>query len=207
MTLTNCSDCQFYNSNPHHKGDIRCSLQPAYATMYDRLKNLDSVTLNSLPLDKCRDFKIDPLFAPKEITFSLTFQEWQHLARDSSCSSTIFNFLKERKIEHSLSLTVRDWQKIAFSSRNPYILELLTEHKINAPQSQGNWIDVDSSCINAVAYNWLNSVLKIRFNSSDVYQYSDVPADVFDSLLRSVSKGLYFNSYIKDVYDFQLVDD
>lgn len=55
--------------------------------------------------------------------------------------------------------------------------------------------------------NSFNSVLQIRFNSDSVYQYSDVPADVFDSLLRSVSKGLYFNSYIKDVYDFQLVDD
>lgn len=69
------------------------------------------------------------------------------------------------------------------------------------------WINVDSSCIQAVAYNSFNSVLQIRFNSDSVYQYSDVPANVFDSLLRSVSKGLYFNSFIKDVYDFQLVDD
>ena len=69
------------------------------------------------------------------------------------------------------------------------------------------WVDVDSSCIEAVAYNSFNSVLKIRFNSHDVYQYSDVPTDVFDSLIRSVSKGLFFNSFIKDVYDFQLVDD
>ena len=93
MTLTNCSNCKFYDSNPHHKGDIRCSLQPAYAVMYDRLKDLDFPTLNSLPLDNCRDFELNPQLTKKDITLSLTFQEWQQLARDSSYS-TILSFFE-----------------------------------------------------------------------------------------------------------------
>lgn len=60
MSLTNCSNCKFYDYDPNHSTDIRCSLQPAYAVMYDRLKDLDSYTLDCLPLDNCRDFEIDP---------------------------------------------------------------------------------------------------------------------------------------------------
>lgn len=70
-----------------------------------------------------------------------------------------------------------------------------------------DWIDVDSSCLNAIAYNQFNSTLKIRFSSGDIYQYSNVPHESFESLVNYSSKGRYFNSYIKDIYDFQLVDE
>ena len=49
MCLTNCSECKFYDSSPYHKNDILCGVQPAYATVYQRLKDLDDVTLNSKP--------------------------------------------------------------------------------------------------------------------------------------------------------------
>ena len=114
--------------------------------------------------------------------------------------------LKEdlRPIEVSLTLTPSQIRELISGCSNKAIIEQFEDY---IDLDRMTWIDIDSSCINAVAYNSFNSVLQIRFNSDSVYQYSDVPADVFDSLLRSVSKGLYFNSFIKDVYDFQLVDN
>lgn len=70
---------------------------------------------------------------------------------------------------------------------------------------QDPWIDVDSSCIDAIAYLQTESALKIRFNSGQVYQYDLVPHDVFLRLLDADSKGGYFNRYIKDIYSYRLL--
>lgn len=71
---------------------------------------------------------------------------------------------------------------------------------IDNTQSQGDWIEVDSSCIEAICYRHLVSVLLIRFHSGSVYQYDNIPQSIFDNLLIAESKGRYFNQYIKDCY-------
>lgn len=114
--------------------------------------------------------------------------------------------LKEdlKPIEINLTLTQKQIRELISRCSDGAILQQFEDY---IDLNLFNWIDVDSSCISAVAYNSFSSILKIRFNSDSVYEYSNVPLDVFDNLLSSVSKGLYFNSYIKDVYDFQLVNE
>ena len=112
--------------------------------------------------------------------------------------------LKEelKPVEVNLTLTPEQIKELVSHCSDRSILQQFEEY---VDVNHMTWIDVDSECINAVAYNWFDYVLRIRFNSGSIYQYNHVPTHVFDNLLNSSSKGRYFNSYIKDVYDFQLI--
>lgn len=59
---------------------------------------------------------------------------------------------------------------------------------------------VRSSNLRSVGYDTSTATLEIEFNSGGVYQYSGVPTQVYDSLVRSESLGRYFSSHIRDVY-------
>ncbi len=164
MPLSNCSNCK-YHSDPLHSTDIACAIQPHYASMWLKLKSLESSTLNCLPVDNCSDFELSPDFQPIEITLTLTPQQWRDLA-------------------HSCPI--------------PQFIEAIKPH---IELDSYNWIEVDSSCIQAIAYNQLKSLLKIQFiNNGAVYQYHQVSSDVFDEFLNHHSKGRYFNEHIKEFY-------
>ena len=60
--------------------------------------------------------------------------------------------------------------------------------------------DVESSVIDAVGYS---RVLEIQFESRRVYQYYDVPQDVFDGMVNAESKGRYFNAHIRGKFDYR----
>lgn len=74
-------------------------------------------------------------------------------------------------------------------------------------QNRASWIDVDSRCLSAVYYDAHNRILKVRFCSGDIYQYEDVPENIFNNLLNSASLGQYFNYYIKDVFNFSYINE
>ena len=59
---------------------------------------------------------------------------------------------------------------------------------------------VDSTVIRAVGHT---RVLEIEFESGRIYQYFNVPEDVFDEFLSSDSKGRYFNSHVRGKYPYQ----
>lgn len=59
-----------------------------------------------------------------------------------------------------------------------------------------------SSVINAYEYDALKHTLRITFVSGKVYVYKAVPKQVFVGMRGAVSKGRYFNSYIKDLFEF-----
>lgn len=59
---------------------------------------------------------------------------------------------------------------------------------------------VSSSNLCSVGYDPSTATLEIEFNSGGIYQYSGVPARVYDSLMNSGSLGRYFGSHIRDVY-------
>jgi hypothetical protein len=63
--------------------------------------------------------------------------------------------------------------------------------------------DVESSVIGAVGYS---RVLEIQFESGRVYQYYDVPQDVFEGMLNAESKGRYFNAHIRGKFDYQEIE-
>jgi hypothetical protein len=63
-----------------------------------------------------------------------------------------------------------------------------------------------STAIHKVAYDELNKVLMVEFQTGKVYYYRDVPKGVYLTLKTARSKGGYFNKYIKGIYEFENVD-
>jgi hypothetical protein len=59
-------------------------------------------------------------------------------------------------------------------------------------------ISVSSSSIMEVGYDQESQTLEIEFLKGSVYQYFNVPLNVFDELINASSKGQYFNGNIKD---------
>jgi hypothetical protein len=60
--------------------------------------------------------------------------------------------------------------------------------------------EVESSVIRAVGHT---RVLEIEFESGRVYQYYDVPEDIYNAMLSSDSKGRYFNQHIRDKFPYE----
>jgi KTSC domain-containing protein len=61
-------------------------------------------------------------------------------------------------------------------------------------------ISVTSSTLSEVGYDPVNGLLEIKFRSTAIYQYSNVPPHVFEGLLQASSKGSYFNRRIRNRY-------
>jgi hypothetical protein len=62
---------------------------------------------------------------------------------------------------------------------------------------------VESTVIDAVGYS---HVLEIQFESGRVYQYYDVPEEVFQGMLSADSKGKYFNAHIRGKYQYREIE-
>jgi len=71
--------------------------------------------------------------------------------------------------------------------------------------SISNWIKVESSAIDAVAYCTAERSLEIMFRSGAVYAYLDVPREVFVLLLEAQSQGAFFNRQIRPTYRYEAV--
>lgn len=59
---------------------------------------------------------------------------------------------------------------------------------------------VDSTTMRSVGYDSTQQMLEVEFTSGAVYRYLEVPAAVFDELMKAESKGRYFNEEIRDDY-------
>jgi hypothetical protein len=204
MVLTNCSRCKYLDRHPHHSSDIICSLNPAYASMWIRLRCGDDYTLSLLPIDDCVEFTPFSAFEEKEISLSLTYAQWQQLTREPSypeiTKAYILQALANLDISVNLSLPIEQWQIIADSSSLAPLLAVLEQEGILPHRDP--WVHVDSSCIDAISFDSPSSTLKIRFNSGDIYQYRDFPHQGYLDFCDADSKGRFFNQVIKDQYDF-----
>jgi len=49
------------------------------------------------------------------------------------------------------------------------------------------------------------AILRIAFNTGMVYDYHDVPKEVYESFLKAESIGKYFWANIKDKYNYERV--
>ena len=63
-------------------------------------------------------------------------------------------------------------------------------------------IPVDSSNIAAVGYDKEAHILEIEFHHGAVYQYFDVPENVYEELMSSAAKGSYFMNEVKEKYNY-----
>ena len=59
-------------------------------------------------------------------------------------------------------------------------------------------LPVDSSAIRAVGYD--GSTLTVEFHNGRIYDHPNVPYAIFESLMRSSSKGAYYNQHIRGRY-------
>lgn len=67
---------------------------------------------------------------------------------------------------------------------------------------------VESSNLESVGYDPTTQVLEVEFRANGrVYQYYDVPAEVYDELMEADSHGRYFDTNIRDSYHYREVQD
>lgn len=62
-----------------------------------------------------------------------------------------------------------------------------------------------SSVISAIRYNSDTATLRIIFVSGMVYDYKNVPEDIYKEMKSSESKGAYLNLHIKGYYTFEKI--
>lgn len=61
---------------------------------------------------------------------------------------------------------------------------------------------VESDVIHAIGYADDLHILEIIFNNGGIYQYRNVPREVFEQLMRADSKGAYFQENIRDEFEY-----
>lgn len=65
---------------------------------------------------------------------------------------------------------------------------------------------LESTLLESAAYDGALQILFLQFRDHALYNYYEVPADVYDELLNAPSKGKYFNSRVRGRYRHQRVD-
>ena len=68
-------------------------------------------------------------------------------------------------------------------------------------------VPLESRAIASAGYDAEACVLEIEFSSGRVYRFRDVPAGVYDWLLRVPKKGLYVSRSIVSQYPYEDVTD
>lgn len=64
---------------------------------------------------------------------------------------------------------------------------------------------VASSNIATIGYDPATETLEVEFLSGSVYQYYNVPENMYEQLMREGSKGRFLNTYIKNAYPYSRV--
>lgn len=98
-------------------------------------------------------------YLEKEITLSLTFGQWQQLAYESS-NPSLTNALRDLVIEKKINLTQSQWQTLVNSSTDTQVLYQLAQQGLEPDPKIKQWIEVDSECIEAVAFD--NSTKRLK---------------------------------------------
>jgi len=64
---------------------------------------------------------------------------------------------------------------------------------------------VQSSSLSSAGYDKNANILEIEFRSDGIYQYFNVPEDVYSGLLNAPSKGTYFHENIRGHYGYKRI--
>jgi hypothetical protein len=63
---------------------------------------------------------------------------------------------------------------------------------------------VSSSAMRSVGYDQASNILEIEFSGGEVYQYFNVPAEVYRGLIAAESHGRYFHQHVRNAgYQYQ----
>ena len=63
-----------------------------------------------------------------------------------------------------------------------------------------------STVIASFSYNASSATLRVVYTSGVAYDYVHVPAQVYEALKSSRTKGIYLNQYIKGKYHYKKVN-
>lgn len=64
---------------------------------------------------------------------------------------------------------------------------------------------VMSSSLRSVGYEPLSKTLEIEFKNGDVYEYHEVPENIYNDLMEAQSHGKYFIQHIRNNYPYKKV--
>ncbi len=64
---------------------------------------------------------------------------------------------------------------------------------------------VSSSNLKSVGYGPGSAVLEIEFHDGSIYQYSEVPQDVYTALMAAASLGSFLHKHIRGKYSYHKV--
>ena len=62
-----------------------------------------------------------------------------------------------------------------------------------------------SSNLASVGYNRETETLEVEFLDGSVYQYYDVPENMYDQLMTAGSKGRFLHAYVKNAYPYSRI--
>ncbi len=62
-----------------------------------------------------------------------------------------------------------------------------------------------STVISTINYDAATSTLRITFVSGMIYDYKNVPEEIYQALKTSGAKGIYLNQHIKGRYLFEKI--
>lgn len=65
-----------------------------------------------------------------------------------------------------------------------------------------NFIKVTSSNIQTIGYDTQANTLRIIFSNGSIYDYSNIPSDIYNALINAQSIGKYFHQMIKNNYSY-----
>ncbi len=66
-------------------------------------------------------------------------------------------------------------------------------------------VSVNSSRLETVGYDERLKLLQIQFVDGSMYEYYDVPKNIYIGLATASSTGEYFHEYVKGVYRFSKI--
>jgi hypothetical protein len=78
----------------------------------------------------------------------------------------------------------------------------ITSEKITGPLIE---VQITSSNLKSASYNTEDKNLMVEFNNGAIYQYNEVPWEVFTKMRMSESQGKFFNTNIAKTYKYQKV--
>jgi hypothetical protein len=64
---------------------------------------------------------------------------------------------------------------------------------------------VTSSVLRSVGYDNSSWALEVEFHNGSIYEYRNVPPDIYAALMSAPSKGQYFDATIRKSYDCRRV--
>lgn len=66
-------------------------------------------------------------------------------------------------------------------------------------------VNLESSNLKSVTFDDTKKIqdIKIMFNSGSIYTYKSVPITIIENLIHAESVGKFFNSFIKNIYEFK----